>query len=228
MASTETRATGVLDFEALTRIELHQEPPRWGVTAQMFTSSANAEALHSTFPREGFEWYSERQLLDALGKLDSEQARKHSIRTRSLIERGTSELANTEGLDDVWIRLGTELLSPAYRDALSELTDVDLSQAQMQTHFWMFEDGSWFSPHVDKPHKIVTHLMYFNPHWEPSWGGCLRLLRAGELDDVVAEVPPTLGSAVVLVNSAELWHGVTRLRGERGTRNVLQTWFWAS
>jgi hypothetical protein len=48
--------------------------------------------------------------------------------------------------------------------------------------------------HTDSTSKIITVLIYLNLTWEQP-GGRLRLLRSGDdLDDVLAEIPPTEGT----------------------------------
>src|SRR5262245_9463386 len=55
--------------------------------------------------------------------------------------------------------------------------------------------------HTDSLTKIITVLIYMNPSWE-SAGGCLRLLRSGgDLEDVLAEVPPLEGTLVAFRRS---------------------------
>ena len=45
--------------------------------------------------------------------------------------------------------------------------------------------------HTDVESKMVTALLYFNETWEAA-GGRLRLLRRpDDLQDMIAEVPPT-------------------------------------
>ena len=69
--------------------------------------------------------------------------------------------------------------------------------------------------HTDAVTKLITVLLYMNPHWEQS-GGRLRLLRsADDLDDVLVEVPPLEGTLLAFRRSANSWHGHQRFVGER-------------
>ena len=62
--------------------------------------------------------------------------------------------------------------------------------------FLQKKDGSI---HTDSKTKIITVLLYLNEGWDND-GGRLRLLRNGtDLEDYVAEVPPTDGT--LLANS---------------------------
>jgi SM-20-related protein len=69
--------------------------------------------------------------------------------------------------------------------------------------------------HTDSKSKIVTILVYLNEEWAPD-GGRLRLLRNGrDLEDYVAEAPPTFGSLVAFRRSDRSWHGHKPFRGPR-------------
>lgn len=202
------------------------EPFTWASVSRSFVADDLASELADTFPDEGFSWHAQRQLLDALGKTQSPEARRHAVRTRALIERGADDLHAREALAQAWQQVGEDLLSSEYRAALGACAGVDLTGCQMQSHFWRYEPGSRFDPHVDKPHKIVTHLLYFNPGWQDEWGGDLRLLNSDQVDDVAASVTPTAGQGIVLVRSEQAWHAVKELHDGHGSRKVLQTWFW--
>ena len=69
--------------------------------------------------------------------------------------------------------------------------------------------------HTDTKSKILTLLIYMNPEWEHA-GGRLRLLRsAGNLDDVITEVPPDAGTLIAFKRSENSWHGHKPYSGER-------------
>src|SRR5262249_48861596 len=69
--------------------------------------------------------------------------------------------------------------------------------------------------HTDSVSKLLTVLVYMNPHWEAS-GGRLRLLRsANNLDDVLVEVPPTEGTLVAFRRSDNSFHGHKPFTGPR-------------
>jgi len=69
--------------------------------------------------------------------------------------------------------------------------------------------------HTDSASKIITVLIYMNNDWEAQ-GGRLRLLRSGsDLEDMVAEVPPTEGTLVAFRRSNNSWHGHKQFIGPR-------------
>ena len=78
------------------------------------------------------------------------------------------------------------------------------------------------SIHTDSETKIITVLLYLNEDWGAE-GGKLRILRNGtDLEDYVAEVPPSLGTLLVFKRSDTSWHGHKPFEGQR--RVVQMNW----
>lgn len=76
--------------------------------------------------------------------------------------------------------------------------------------------------HTDTQDKVVTCLLYLNDEWEES-GGRLRLLRSGsDIEDYVAEIPPTGGTFAAFKVSRSSWHGHKPFVGRR--RYVMFNW----
>ena len=69
--------------------------------------------------------------------------------------------------------------------------------------------------HTDSRTKLITVLIYMNNAWEAKTGR-LRLLRGpGNLDDVIAEVPPEEGTMLIFKNEPNAWHGFHPFQGPR-------------
>ncbi len=68
--------------------------------------------------------------------------------------------------------------------------------------------------HTDSKDKLITVLLYLNPEWK-THGGFLRLLRSKNVEDYVAEVPPTMGSMVIFKRCDHSWHGFPPFEGKR-------------
>ena len=69
--------------------------------------------------------------------------------------------------------------------------------------------------HTDSRTKLITVLIYMNNEWEAKTGR-LRLLRGpGNLDDVIAEVPPDEGTMLIFKNEPNAWHGFEAFEGPR-------------
>jgi SM-20-related protein len=112
-------------------------------------------------------------------------------------------------------RLIEEMRSDEFRKAFEEKFDIDLSnRPDMITVRGRCseKDGKI---HTDSETKIITILIYMNSSWEAP-GGRLRLLRSGhDLDDVIAEVPPTEGTLLAFRRSNNSWHGHKPFAGPR-------------
>ncbi len=76
--------------------------------------------------------------------------------------------------------------------------------------------------HNDSASKLVTCLLYLNEAWDED-GGRLRLLNGpDDLDDAVAEVPPTAGTLVAFRRTENSFHGHKPFVGAR--RYVMFNW----
>jgi hypothetical protein len=217
--------SGILDFDALGAAEFQTDPFPWAYYDNAFHEP---QALIGSFPTTGFEPHAERRILEAIGKKGSDAWHRNNVSTRALLELGEREPHQPSGLADVWLRLAQDLASDEYRERLSDLTEYDLRDVRMQAHFWRFDGGASFKPHVDKPHKVVTHLMYLTESWTESMGGCFRVLGSDDPDDVRTEIPPLPNNSIVLRRTDNAWHSVSPIpRGSERSRQLLQVWFWA-
>jgi SM-20-related protein len=108
-----------------------------------------------------------------------------------------------------------ELESDEFRAAFEEKFGIDLTGRPTTVTVrgqCSAKDGQI---HTDSLSKIITVLIYMNPSWEEA-GGRLRLLRSGEdLDDVIAEVPPSEGTLLAFKRADNSWHGHKPFNGQR-------------
>ena len=117
-------------------------------------------------------------------------------------------------------QLTSELLGPDFAAAVGAKFSMDLSQCPtMLTVRGRCDGGSDGGIHTDSKDKLITVLLYLNPDWESS-GGRLRLLRSKNLEDYVAEVPPTMGSLIIFKRSDRSWHGHKPFEGKRMSLQV--------
>jgi hypothetical protein len=76
--------------------------------------------------------------------------------------------------------------------------------------------------HTDAPTKLISLVIYFNDKWEAK-GGRLRLLRSPtDLNDMIGEVSPELGTLVAFRRNDRSFHGHEPYEGAR--RCVMVTW----
>ncbi|MGK5627798.1 2OG-Fe(II) oxygenase [Streptomyces sp. URMC 123] len=216
--------TNMIDLDALGSAEMRTDPFPWAFYGNALR---DPQALIDAFPTTGFEWHSQRRILETLGRRGTDAWYQHNVATRALLELGETRPHEPAELDDRWLAVVDDLLSPEYRERLSDVTGVDVRPLRMQAHFWRFDEGAFFQPHVDKPHKIVTHLMYLTENWTEDLGGCFRVLGSNDPQDVHTEIPPLPNNAIVLRRTDNAWHSVSAIpRGQQRSRKLLQVWFW--
>jgi hypothetical protein len=115
-----------------------------------------------------------------------------------------------------------ELQSEPVARAFSEKFDIDLvGRSTMITVRGRCQERDG-RIHTDSTAKLVTALLYFNDGWEAD-GGRLRLLRRpDDLNDMIAEVPPTAGTLIAFRRSDRSFHGHEPFIGVR--RYVMINW----
>lgn len=115
-----------------------------------------------------------------------------------------------------------ELTGPAVTAAFSEKFGVDLADRPTMVTLRGRAQEKDGRIHTDSAAKLVTALLYFNDGWEEQ-GGRLRLLRGpDDLSDMIAEVPPALGTLVAFKRSDNSYHGHEPFTGVR--RYVMINW----
>jgi SM-20-related protein len=189
----------MIDLAQFKPERLSGKPYRWAMVDRLF-SPPDASALVETFPRDHFK---------TVKGYDGEKGYEYEV--RSLIHMGADKPAQAQSLSTAWRRLAAALLSPAYRNAMSQFTGVDLSTLPLEANAFHYGRSAWLGPHVDLEDKVVTHVLYFNESWNEQNGGCLTILGSGDMNAVVKTIPPVIGNSAVLVRSQNSWHAVTRV-----------------
>ncbi|MFZ0313607.1 MAG: 2OG-Fe(II) oxygenase [Candidatus Korobacteraceae bacterium] len=111
-------------------------------------------------------------------------------------------------------QLTDALLGPDFAQGVGAKFSMDLSPYPTMLTVRGQCDGSDGQIHTDSKDKVITVLLYLNPDWESS-GGRLRLLRSKDLEDYIAEVPPTIGSLIIFKRSDRSWHAHKPFDGKR-------------
>lgn len=189
----------VLDMRPLLAAWLNDQPWEYAEVNGLF-SPAHQQVLAEHCPTDNF-----RRVVGYGGEKD------YSYDSREVVGFGKNSVSNPHNLHPKWNALATDLLSPQYRTAMSLLSGLDLSDAKLKVNLLNYQPGGHLGPHVDLQEKLVTHDIFVTGDWNPNDGGCLRVLRSRDEDDVFAEFPPTIGNSVVLKRSDHSWHAVTRV-----------------
>ena len=192
----------MINFERFSPELLSSQPYRWAFVDQLF-SATDAKDLVKTFPRDHFK---------TVKGYDGEKG--YEYEARSLVMMGATVPSRPEYLSPSWRQLAEDLLSEDYRQAMSRLTGMDLGKLPVEINVFHYGRSAWLGPHVDLQDKLVTHVLYFNDLWNETDGGCLTVLRSGDMNDKERVILPLIGNSVVLVRSDNSWHAVSRVRDE--------------
>lgn len=205
----------MLDLNRISASRLETEPYRWATIDQLF-SPQDAAALAATFPQDHFK---------RIATYDGQKDVEYEI--RSLIRMGEESITNERQLSAIWRALANDFLSPAYREAMSSLTGLNLSHAPLEVNVFHYHLGGSQGAHPDHRDKIVTHVLYFNESWNDDDGGCLTILRSSEPRDIATTVSPLVGNSAVLVRSDDSWHAVSRVtvQGRLSRRSLTATFY---
>jgi SM-20-related protein len=204
-----------MNLGALNRRAMRADPYEWGFVPDAFALD-HAARLLATFPRDGF-WQ--------LNGADAEKSWTYAARPLVTLDAGGPAFGAT--MDPEWRQVAQQLTNASYRQALGAAVGCDLSDAGVEASVWRWDVGTSLGPHRDMESKLVTQVFYFNVGWRAEWGGCLRILRSAEHDDVVVELLPRLGSASLLVRSDRSWHSVTPVTAAAPSPrlSLIVTWF---
>ena len=108
-----------------------------------------------------------------------------------------------------------ELEGATFRNVVEKKFGIELGQRPTMCTVRGYLQKKDGSIHTDSKTKIITVLLYLNECWDNK-GGRLRLLRSGtDLEDYVAEVPPTNGTLLIFRRSDHSWHGHEPYEGPR-------------
>jgi hypothetical protein len=166
-----------------------------------------AKLAAAEFHTEPFEYL----LVDDFLQPESKQA---ILKDFPRIEKTGSVPLSRLSCGPAFRQLTDELLDPEFASAVGGKFSLNLSSYPTMLTVRGQCDGSDGQIHTDSKDKVITVLLYLNPEWDSS-GGRLRLLRSKNLDDYVAEVPPTIGSLLIFRRSERSWHGHKPFEGKR-------------
>ena len=205
----------LLDFRQLLAATLCENPWEFVEVRDLFPPAV-LRSLAEHCPTDHF-----RRVVGYGGEKD------YSYDSREVVPFGKNAVSHASLLHPLWRALAADLLSPQYRSAMSLLSGLDLTGAALEVNLLNYQAGDLLGPHVDLPEKLVTHDIFVTADWPQSDGGCLRILRSPDQNDVHAELLPEVGNSVVLKRSDHSWHSATRVSDTAvRSRRVLTATFY--
>jgi SM-20-related protein len=153
---------------------------------------------------------------------------------RAGVGRGLNLEVREEIRGDHVLWLQTETASTeqhAYLDKL-ELLRLALNQRfflglfEYEGHFAIYPEGAFYKAHLDRhagtSDRIVTTILYLNPHWQPGDGGELKLWTTPEgKAGAFILIEPKMGTLVCFM-AGDFWHEVLPAKK---TRMSITGWF---
>ncbi len=79
-------------------------------------------------------------------------------------------------------------------------------------HFAIYPEGAFYKAHLDRhaatSARLITIILYLNPHWQPGDGGELKIWTTlGEKEGSYVLIEPRLGTLVCFF-AGDFWHEV--------------------
>ncbi|MEH1931969.1 2OG-Fe(II) oxygenase family protein [Nostoc sp.] len=217
----------MLNLDAIAHTRMQSVPYSYAVIENLLPKAASLE-LAASFPQEqfrlstgegyGYLWSDMLasnedialmyKFCDACGGRSHRASPELSDRWRDRIAQGRLS-SNLGNLSSIWRQMIEELWTPSYRQALTQMSGVELKDCAMVIGFRRYNLGHCHRPHTDEPSKALTHLLFFNEQWPMDWGGCLRILLDEKPESVFQDIAPLNQFSAVIVRSDNSWHMVT-------------------
>lgn len=210
-----------INLDALRSAEVHTEPWRWAHYAGAFLEP---EELAKVYPSAGMVHEPKDYTVSGGGDQDSSWSTLDTRRT--LVDVGTDEPMIWSDLDERWLDVAADLVSPEYREALSEVVGIDLADLTMRAVFHTFNETYSCRPHLDDESERVVHLLYLDGTDSADRGGFFQVLTSSDPKDLVTQVPPTPNQSIIQVRTDNSWHAVSPpAAGSKMARKMLHiTW----
>lgn len=136
---------------------------------------------------------------------------------------GKSTLERVRQIGPAYERLDDAIKSAGFLRAIEGLTGID----GLLYDPWYLgggthenREGMSLDPHVDfnlhpseRWHRRLNLIVYLNPEWDASWGGCLELFRDPYADPRPSlQIVPAFNRCVIFETSERSWHAFNQIR----------------
>ena len=185
-----------------------------------------------------FGWASMPDCMDEADALRLQQECQHACDSGAFkpagIGRGPTRQVRQEIRSDHVLWLEPDEASAEQAIYLSKLETLRLALNQrfflglfeFEGHFAIYPQGAFYKPHLDRhaetSQRVVTIILYLNPHWQPGDGGELKLWTTpGDKTGPFILIEPRMGTIVCFM-AGDHWHEVLPATK---TRMSITGWF---
>jgi SM-20-related protein len=198
----------IFNAEAFASAQLYLVPFKWAKAVNIFQTPQTARCIAESFPVKVLQMKQKK----------CATTKSYKMLTKVLVENNL-RTSDVKGLSQNWIQMLDDLESEEFRDAITRLTNVDLSHSYLEVRAALYEAGCFIDPHTDRSDKKVTLICYLESNWQADFGGQLNILGSCSPHDVVSSILPLLDTAAAIVPSEHSWHSVTPVSKKISNKN---------
>lgn len=141
-----------------------------------------------------------------------------------LLDHVSGEVNPDIDLSESWKTLISDFSSDAYKNNVSELTNIDVRNCYVQIMLKVYKAGSFISMHTDDQEVALTHLNFMNPYYDFNNRG--NLYFHDQAGKKVVSIPPDPNISIIFPRADESYHSVDPCDSDVLPKITLQIVLW--